>query len=192
MTGFPEFSDEVDFQIRDWVENHGRTWTKLHAELLTNLGLGDFPTTVLKNRWQQLQIEDRNAEFTCYRSAGLIFGRPEVIAVYDHRDEPTDEAAEGAVQEDEADEAEAAARRPPAPIVPAPPPRPGQPFLIFQQEIRSDIKAQNPSAKPTEIAKLIGQRWKELSAKKRARYEALAAPSASKRGKGATGRPKKK
>ena len=109
-----------------------------------------------------------------------------------HRDdpaEPTDEAAEGAVQEDEA---EAAARRPPAPIVPPPPPRPGQPFLIFQQEIRSDIKAQNPSAKPTEIAKLIGQRWKELSAKKRARYEALAAPSASKRGKGATGRPKKK
>ena len=53
VTGFPEFSDEVDFQIRDWVENHGRTWTKLHAELLTNLGLGDFPTTVLKNRWQQ-------------------------------------------------------------------------------------------------------------------------------------------
>ena len=160
--------------------------------------MGDFPSVVLKNRWHQLQIEDRNTEFTGYRLAGLIFGRPEVIEVFDQRDAPSDEAAEAAVDEEETDEAEAAdlqraeaARRPKPPKAPEPP-RPKQPFLFFAAEIRSDIRAQNPKLSAAEIGKLIGERWRKFTPAKQAQYVAAAAPPASKRGKAATGRPRKK
>jgi hypothetical protein len=152
---------------------------------------------VLKNRWHQLQIEDRNAEFTFYRSAGFIFGRPEVIEVFDQRDAPSDDAAEAVVDEEEADEAEAAdlhraeaLRRLKPPKAPEPP-RQKQSFHIFASELRNDIKAQNPKLSAGEIARLIGERWRKLPPAKLARYVAAAAPPTSKRGKGATGRPKK-
>jgi hypothetical protein len=54
-------------------------------------------SVVLKNRWHQLQIEDRNMEFMGLSLAGLIFGRSEVIEVFDQRDAPSDEAADAAV-----------------------------------------------------------------------------------------------
>jgi hypothetical protein len=40
--------------------------------------------------------------------AGLIFGHPQVVEVFDQRDVPTGEAAEASVDEEETDEAEAA------------------------------------------------------------------------------------
>jgi hypothetical protein len=101
--------------------------------------------------------------------AGLIFGRPEVIEVFDQRDAPSDETADAAVDEEEAGEAEAAdlqraeAAHRPKPPKALEPQRPKQPFLIFVTEIRSDIRA-----------------------------SLAAAPPASNRGKGATGRPRKK
>jgi hypothetical protein len=82
VDGFPAFTAEIDAEIREWVGVHGNTWTKLREHLKSDgIAMGDFPSVVLKNRWHQLRIEDRNAEFTFYRSAGFIFGCPEVIEV---------------------------------------------------------------------------------------------------------------
>jgi hypothetical protein len=161
--------------------------------------MGGLPSVVLRNRWHQLQVEDRDVEFTGYRLADLIFGHQEVIEVFDQRDAPTDEAAEAAVDEEETDEAEAAgireaerARRPKPPKAPEPL-RPKQPCLIFATEIRNDMRAQNPKLSSAEqIGKLIGDRWRKLTPAKQAPYVAAAAPPASKRRKGATWRPRKK
>jgi hypothetical protein len=66
---------------------HGNTWTNLHEHLQSEgISLDDFPPVVLKNRWHQFPIEDRNTEFTGYPLAGLIFGHREVIDVLDQRD----------------------------------------------------------------------------------------------------------
>jgi hypothetical protein len=167
------------------------------APAIGGISLGDFPCVVLENRWHQLQIEDRNMEFTGCRLAGLIFGHPEVIEVFDQRLAPTGGTAEAAVDE-ETDEAEAtalrkaeAARRPKPPKTPEPP-RPTQPFLIVATEIREDMKAQTAQLPAGEIAKLIGERWRKLGPVKQARYAVATAQPASKRGKGATGRPRKR
>jgi hypothetical protein len=96
--GFPAFAAEVVAANREWVGSHGNKGTKLREQLQSEgISLGDFPPVVLKNRWHQLQTEDRSTEFTGYHLQGLIFGRPEVIGVFDQRDAPTDEAAEAAV-----------------------------------------------------------------------------------------------
>jgi hypothetical protein len=157
--------------------------------------MGDFPSVVLKNRWHQLEVEYRNTEFTGYRLAGLIFGRLEVIEVFDQRDARTDEAAEAGVDEDEEDEAEAtdleraeAARRPKPPKAPEPP-RPKEPLLIFATEIRNDMRAQNPKLSAAEIGKLIGGRWRKLTPAKQARYVAAAAPPGIEPREGSDGPP---
>jgi hypothetical protein len=164
----------------------GNKWTRLREHLQSEgISLGDFPSVVLNNRWQQLQIEDRNTEFTGCRLAGLIFGHPRVIEVFDQRDAPTDEA-------EAADLQGAEAARPPKPPKAPEPPRPKQPFLIFATEVRNDMRAQNPKLSAAEIGKLIGERWRKLTPAKQAQSVAGAAPPASKRGKGATGRSRKK
>jgi len=53
------------------------------------------------------------------------------------------------------------------------PKRPISSYLFFAQDTRPEVVAENPEAKFTEVTKMLGARWQELSAKKRKKYEKL-------------------
>lgn len=48
--------------------------------------------------------------------------------------------------------------------------RPPNAFLLFNKEMRKQLKESNPSMKVAEISKEIGERWKKLSATEKERY----------------------
>lgn len=52
--------------------------------------------------------------------------------------------------------------------------RPPGSYLLFCQEKRADIVAQNPGSAPTTITKLLGQAWKSLAEDEKAKYQAKA------------------
>jgi len=54
------------------------------------------------------------------------------------------------------------------------PPKPATSYFLFAKEIREGVTKANPTAKITEIAKLIGARWKEVSEEEKAQYSARA------------------
>lgn len=41
--------------------------------------------------------------------------------------------------------------------------RPSSAYLFFCNKVRSEVKAENPDKKPTEVTKIIGEKWKSLS-----------------------------
>mmetsp|Transcript_27051 Transcript_27051/g.65637 ORF Transcript_27051/g.65637 Transcript_27051/m.65637 type:complete len:607 (-) Transcript_27051:501-2321(-) len=53
------------------------------------------------------------------------------------------------------------------------PKRPISSYLFFVMDTRPEVVAENPEAKFTEVTKMLGARWQELSAKKRKKYEKL-------------------
>ncbi|KAI9249768.1 high mobility group box domain-containing protein, partial [Phascolomyces articulosus] len=48
--------------------------------------------------------------------------------------------------------------------------RPPNAFLLFNKEMRKQLKDSNPSMKVAEISKEIGERWKNLSPEEKSRY----------------------
>lgn len=48
-------------------------------------------------------------------------------------------------------------------------------YMIFSNEKRGEVKAENPGLKVTEIAKVIGDMWKELSEEEKQEYKDKAA-----------------
>merc|ERR1711971_650605 len=51
------------------------------------------------------------------------------------------------------------------------PKRPLSAYFFFTGEKRAEVKAENPALKMTEIAKLLGEMWKEMDATEKAPYE---------------------
>ena len=47
-------------------------------------------------------------------------------------------------------------------------------YFYFLAEEREKIKADNPDIKITEISKIAGQRWKEIEAERKAKFDAMA------------------
>ena len=47
-------------------------------------------------------------------------------------------------------------------------------YIFFCNEVRSDVKEENPEMKATEITKKMGEMWKELSDKKKVKYQKMA------------------
>jgi HMG (high mobility group) box len=47
-------------------------------------------------------------------------------------------------------------------------------YMYFAQDMRATAVKKNPEAKVTEISKILGEMWKELDAKKKAKYEDMA------------------
>jgi structure-specific recognition protein 1 len=47
-------------------------------------------------------------------------------------------------------------------------------YMFFVKDERAKVVAENPGMPVTEVSKVIGTRWKELSAEAKAQYEALA------------------
>ena len=47
-------------------------------------------------------------------------------------------------------------------------------YFFFLADERENIKRDNPDIKVTEVSKVAGQRWKEISAENKAKYEKLA------------------
>ncbi|KAI8492104.1 ATP-binding mismatch repair protein [Branchiostoma belcheri] len=52
--------------------------------------------------------------------------------------------------------------------------KPQSAYSFFLKDVRPDVCQENPEADFAEIARLIGQRWKELANQERQRYEAMA------------------
>lgn len=46
--------------------------------------------------------------------------------------------------------------------------------MIYSNSVRAEVKAENPSLPVTEIAKVIGAKWKELPAEEKEKFTALA------------------
>lgn len=56
------------------------------------------------------------------------------------------------------------------------PPKRGQtPYFLYAATVRQEIVKANPGIKVTEVAKLIGQKWKEVDAKEKEKFAKLAA-----------------
>jgi hypothetical protein len=68
------------------------------------------------------------------------------------------------------------------------------PWLVFTGERRREIMPAHPDLNSREATAKVGELWRALSADERAEYAAKAAPKpkVGGRGRGATGRPKKK
>jgi hypothetical protein len=47
-------------------------------------------------------------------------------------------------------------------------------YMFFVKDERAKVVAENPGMPVTEVSKVIGTRWKELSAEAKAQYETLA------------------
>lgn len=54
------------------------------------------------------------------------------------------------------------------------PKKPRSSYLLYSTKVRSEVKEQNPSASFSEVAKLIGEKWKEISDAEKKKYEDLA------------------
>ena len=54
------------------------------------------------------------------------------------------------------------------------PKKPLSSFMLFSQAQRSVIKQENPDASFGEMGKLIGNKWKEIDEKEKAKYQELA------------------
>ena len=66
-----------------------------------------------------------------------------------------------------------------APVVEAPPAAPKAkraptPFIVFAKEKREEIKTKNPTAKFTDVAKLLGSLWNSLSEEEKSKYGKVA------------------
>lgn len=48
-------------------------------------------------------------------------------------------------------------------------------YMFFTQDQRDKVKEENPGIAFTDVAKVLGQKWKELSAEEKAPYEEQAA-----------------
>jgi len=65
-----------------------------------------------------------------------------------------------------------AAKKPKDPNAPK---KPASAYFLFSARIRNEVAAANPDKKQTEIAKVIGQRWKEMAAADKKQYDDEAA-----------------
>jgi hypothetical protein len=52
------------------------------------------------------------------------------------------------------------------------PKRPSTSFFIFANQVRSEVRADNPEASIGEIGKILGQQWGNLSEDQKAKYQA--------------------
>jgi len=57
---------------------------------------------------------------------------------------------------------------------PAAPKKPGSAFMFYLVSQRDDAKKKNPGLKLTELLKLLGQNWKELSESDKQKYQDMA------------------
>lgn len=55
--------------------------------------------------------------------------------------------------------------------------------MTFANEMRERVKAENPSLKPTELAKLLGEKWRALTAAEKETYKAKSVAAAEKKKK---------
>lgn len=55
---------------------------------------------------------------------------------------------------------------------PAPPKRPLSAFFLFREEVYDKVKSENPSAKITELTKIISELWKNVDQTTKERLEA--------------------
>lgn len=55
---------------------------------------------------------------------------------------------------------------------PAPPKRPLSAFFLFREEVYDKVKSDNPSAKITELTKIISDMWKNIDQAHKDRLEA--------------------
>lgn len=56
--------------------------------------------------------------------------------------------------------------------IPPKPKRPLNAYILFANDVRPQLQAKNPSMKIPELGKLVGERWKSLSAADKAKYKA--------------------
>lgn len=54
------------------------------------------------------------------------------------------------------------------------PKRPTSSYMYFAKEIRADVVAKNPNAKPTEVTTMMGAMWKEMTAASKKKFEKMA------------------
>ena len=192
-TGVPEFTDEIDAWILQYVDDHGRRWKAMREELAKEVS--GFTATILKNRWIQLWIHMRNAETVGLRCAeleaeddlalgetGLDDEDEKVVDVFDAADPELDDAdAEHAVDEEDPidDEVEKEVLPPTVRYRPSP-------YIAFCNEQRAVVKAKEPTASYGEIGKILGRMWRGLTQAARDLYNAEAGPRPKQkvRGKG--------
>jgi hypothetical protein len=219
VSTIPPFTPEIDELISEFVDRRGRKWTqmmRLADDLKENLGpLKGIPALLLKNRWTQLEINQRNMDFIAFNAGHFQLDHPEVMTIFPP-DENDDEAAGAAVdEEDPLDEAyegpnlgdETGAIDRPAggedssdaePVIGAAvvavQPLGATPWLVFAAENRQSVKRANPRLANNEVTAKLSEMWRALSADEQAAYSAKAGPKPkpSARGRAATGRPRKK
>jgi hypothetical protein len=191
----PEFTDDLDAWILKYVEDHGRKWKAMKAELDEQVGHDQFSAIMLKNRWIQLWIHWRNEETVGCRSVDFLLGEVDVMDVFDATDpEADDREAEAAVADEDPIDDEAAAAGTPAMEADdssdddEPAARPVVSCLVgfqgFCSEQRAGVKAQNRGIRPRELSRLLGEMWRALEPEQRARYTAEAGPQPKRRTRG--------
>jgi hypothetical protein len=94
----PPFTAELDGLVRSYVEDNGRKWTQMGREVAE---LNAYTPVILKNRFIQLEIEERNAEFAEFNGIRLVTMHPEVIAVYEQFDADLLDAVADAMADEE-------------------------------------------------------------------------------------------
>jgi len=52
-----------------------------------------------------------------------------------------------------------------------PPKKPASSFMLFSGEVRQSVLKQNPKLSATDVAKALGQQWKQLTPQKKKRFE---------------------
>jgi hypothetical protein len=209
---------EIDELISAFVDRRGRKWMqmmRLANEGKENPGpLKGIPALLLKNRWIQLEIK-RNTDFIAFRAGRVQLLHPEAMTIFPP-EQNDEEAAEATVdEEDPLDEANegtdpgdrTAAIDQPAgvddssddePVIGAAAvavqPLGATAWLVFAAEKRREVRRADPALTNNEVTAKLGVMWRALSAEEQAAYGAKAGPKpkASARGRGATGRPKKK
>lgn len=55
------------------------------------------------------------------------------------------------------------------------PKKPLSAYMYFSAEYRGKVSAANPSAKITDVAKILGEQWKTVTAAEKSKFEAMAA-----------------
>ena len=134
-------------------------------------GLGPLkgiPPLLLKNRWIQLEIRQRNTYFIAYTAARVQIFHPEVMTIFapDQNDDAAAEAGDEPVvcpeSDDEDDE----------PVIGAaavtPEPLGATPWLVFAAERRREVKRANPALSNNQVSMKLAELWRALSPEGRA------------------------
>jgi hypothetical protein len=179
LSEVPPFTVEVDDFIRSYVEQHGRKWTQMSRRDEAK----GFSPILLKNRWIELWVEERNDEAVGFRATEIMLADIAVVDVFDPTDpEGDDAAAELAVADEEptgTETGEEDSGSSDDEVVPANASPPG--YIAFCNQHRAEVRAKNKGVTWKMIGAILGGMWRELSEADRAAYRSSAGPRAKRR-----------